>query len=338
MTDKKTVLVTGAGGFVGHHVVEHLLENTDWDVVGTYTYTHHGDPWRLEHLSNDPRLSLIHLDCAAPWGTIGERLAAQGVDYVLHLAADSHVDRSITDPVPFVQNNVNLTLHTMEWAKIAKPKLFIQFSTDEVYGPARDKELHAEWSPIVPSNPYSASKAAQEAIAISYWRTYDVPLIITNTMNVIGERQDMEKFVPMLIRGVNNGIVIPIHADDEGRPGSRFYIHARNVADALMFIINHYDGDYLLYKEGFKDRPERFNIVGEVEIDNLTLGLKVASNIGKELKYELLNFHAARPGHDRRYALDGAKLASIGWAPPVDFDESLRRTINWELKNRLWVK
>jgi len=141
----------------------------------------------------------------------------------------------------------------------------------------------------------------------------------------------------MLIRGVNSGTIIPIHADDEGRPGSRFYIHARNVADALMFIINRYADEHLLYKEGFKDRPERFNVVGEVEIDNLTLGLKVASNIGKELKYELLNFHAARPGHDRRYALDGARLASIGWVPPVDFDESLRRTINWELKNRAWA-
>lgn len=332
--ETKTVLVTGAGGFVGHHVVEHLLANTDWNVIGTYTYNHHGDPWRLEHLSNEPRLQLVHLDCAAPWGKIGERLAKQGVDYVLHLAADSHVDRSITDPVPFVQNNVNLTLHTMEWAKLAKPKLFVQFSTDEVYGPARDKELHAEWSAIIPSNPYSASKAAQEAIAISYWRTYDIPLIITNTMNVIGERQDEEKFVPMLIRGVNDGKSITIHADDEGRPGSRFYIHARNVADALLFLIHKYDGAHLLYQENIKDRPERFNVVGEVELDNLTLGLRVAQIIGKELKYELLNFHSARPGHDRRYALDGAHLASIGWEPPVNFDESLRRTIAWELRNR----
>lgn len=327
------VLVTGASGFVGHHVVEHLLENTAWNVYGTYTYAHRGDSWRLQHLTN-PRFTPVRLDCATPWTGVGERLANVGIDYVLHLAADSHVDRSITDPVPFVQNNVNLTLHTLEWARMAKPKLFIQFSTDEVYGPARDEILHGEWAPIIPSNPYSGSKAAQEAIAISYWRTYDVPLIITNTMNVIGERQDTEKFVPMLIRGVASGTTVTIHADDEGRPGSRFYIHARNVADALMFIVNQYADKDILYHEGFNDRPERFNIVGESEMDNLTMAFKVADAVGKPLNYELLNFHAARPGHDRRYALDGAKLADLGWVPPVDINTSIRRTVEWELANR----
>lgn len=334
MESKKIVLVTGASGFVGHHVVEYLLENTDWNIIGTYTYQHRGDPWRLKHLATNPRIILIRMDCAAPYGSLMDQFDGAKIDYVLHLAADSHVDRSITDPVPFVRNNVDLTLFTLEWARKSKPKLFIQFSTDEVYGPAPTGILHPEWSAIVPSNPYSASKAAQEAIAISYWRTYDIPLIVTNTMNVIGERQDTEKFVPMVINGVQSGQTVTIHADDEGRPGSRFYIHARNVADALMFIINKFKDEDIRYQEGLRDRPERFNIVGELEMDNLTMALKVAAAVGKPLNYELMNFHAARPGHDRRYALDGAKLAALGWQPPIDIDASIRRTVDWELSNR----
>ncbi len=331
---KTTVLVTGASGFVGHHVVEHLLGKTDWDVIGTYTYQHHGDPWRLKHLAGNPRLKLVRMDCAAPFGSLTDAFDNVTVDYVLHLAADSHVDRSITDPVPFIRNNVDLTLFTLEWARQAKPKLFIQFSTDEVYGPAPAGIQHEEWSPIVPSNPYSASKAAQEAIAISYWRTYDIPLIITNTMNVIGERQDVEKFVPMLIRGAQTGEIVTIHADDEERPGSRYYIHARNVADALLFIINKYKDEDILYRERLRDKPPRFNVVGEMEMDNLTMAFKVADAVGKTLNYKLVNFHAARPGHDRRYALDGARLANLGWVPPVDIDTSIRRTVVWELNNR----
>ena len=332
----KKVLVTGASGFVGHHIVEHLLTNTDWEIIGMYTFRHRGDPWRLSHLSDNPRLTLIRHDCAAPWGRVGESLA--DIDYVLNIASDSHVDRSIEEPVPFVRNNVDLALYTLEWARQAKPKVFVQFSTDEVYGPARDNELHAEWSPILPSNPYSASKAAQEAIAVSYWRTYDVPIIITNTMNVIGERQDDEKFVPILVSKIANGEEVPIHSDDNGRPGSRFYIHARNVADGLLFLLNRYADGVPSYNEYVNDRPERYNVVGEKEVDNLTLASMVAGVVGKPAKVKPVNFHAARPGHDRRYALDGAKLAALGWTPPIAFEESLTKTVQWELDNGRFSK
>jgi dTDP-glucose 4,6-dehydratase len=329
-----TVLVTGASGFVGHHVVEHILVNTDWNVIGTYTYQHRGDPWRLAHLVDNPRLTLLKLDCSAPWGRIGQSLYGK-VDYVFNIASQSHVDRSIEDPVPFIQNNVNLALHTLEWARLAKPKLFLQFSTDEVYGPAFNGQLHAEWSSILPSNPYSASKAAQEDIAISYWRTYGVPLVITNTMNVIGERQDAEKFVPLLIDNIRNSNSVPIHASASGEPGSRFYIHARNVADALVFLVNYYKAGPPLYTEDLITSPSRYNIVGEKEVDNLTLSREVANILGKELDYHLVNFHSARPGHDRRYALDGTLLAEIGWTPPVDFYKSLRSTVNWHVRHDL---
>lgn len=330
----RTALITGASGFVGHHVVEHLLAHTDWQVIGTYTYRHRGDPWRLRHLSSHPRLELIALDVAAPWGGVGDRL--RDIDYVVNLAAESHVDRSITDPVPFIRNNVDETLFTLEWARQANPKVFIQFSTDEVYGPARHDELHPEWAPIVPSNPYSASKAAQEAIAVAYWRTYGVPVVVTNTMNVIGERQDPEKFLPMVISNLRQGTPIPIHADRSGTPGSRFYIHASNVASAIVHLLNHFPDGAPRYQEGVQDRPERFHIVGDAEIDNLALASKVADIIGTPLHYNLIDFHNARPGHDRRYALDGTKLAALGWQPHLDLDASICRVVFWELDNRGW--
>ena len=221
----------------------------------------------------------------------------------------------------------------LEYAREAKPKAFIQFSTDEVYGAAPGETLHAEWSPILPSNPYAASKAAQEAIAISYWRTYGVPVVLTNTMNLFGERQDAEKFIPMLISKIARGEEVTIH----GRPdyiGKRFYIHCRNMADALLFVLKgdpqqYQDSDSLII-------PDRWNIVGEVEMDNLSVAQLIAEIIGQPLKYKLVDFHAARPGHDRRYALDGRKLAAAGWAPPVSFKESLRRVVQWTLESKVW--
>jgi dTDP-glucose 4,6-dehydratase len=216
----------------------------------------------------------------------------------------------------------------LELAREIKPKLFLQFSTDEVYGQAPTRINHKEWSPIIPSNPYSASKAMQEDACISYWRTYGVPLIITNTMNVFGERQDKEKFIPLCIQSILSGKTLNIHSYPDGKTaGSRFYIHARNVANAISFITDNIEPT----QHPFVDRPERFNIVGEKEIDNLTMASMIADIIGKPLKYKLVNFHSIRPGHDCRYALDGKKLADVGWKPKVSFEKSLRSTVLFTL-------
>jgi dTDP-glucose 4,6-dehydratase len=193
----KRILVTGIGGFVGSHFAEHILKNTDWEIVGIDSFRNKGDSLRLRHLAKEPRLTVHTHDLQAP---ISDRMieVIGSIDYVINIASDSHVDRSISDPVPFVENNVALILNVLEYCRRVKPSKLIQCSTDEVFGPALEGTAHTEWYPILPSNPYAASKAAQNAIAISYWRTYNVPLIITHCMNMIGERQDKEKFIPIL--------------------------------------------------------------------------------------------------------------------------------------------
>lgn len=331
----KRVLLTGAGGFFGSHLLRHLMMNTDWEFVCICSWKHKGTPERLENAINGldkDRVTVITHDLESP--ITPQTLKRIGkIDYILNIASNSHVDRSISDPVPFIMGNVALVVNMLELARELKPSLFLQFSTDEVYGAAPIGVDYKEWSTILPSNPYSASKAAQEAIAVSYWRTYNVPVIITNTMNLFGETQDAEKYTARLVKKIYDGETVTVHGS-EGNIGSRYYLHARNGADAVLFIVKNLKPTP--YSEEV-DRPDRYNIVGDIEMDNLELAKLVAEILGKELKYELEDFHASRPGHDRRYALDGSKLKDLGWKAPMDFKESLTNTINWTLKNPNWL-
>jgi dTDP-glucose 4,6-dehydratase len=222
----------------------------------------------------------------------------------------------------------------LEFAREYKPKVFIQFSTDEVFGVAPEGVNHKEWAELIPSNPYSASKACQESIAISYWRTYGIPLIITNTMNLFGETQDTEKYIAKAIRLIGKGEPVTVHGTPE-RIGSRFYLHARNMADALLFILNKLPPTP--YSEDHDIKPDRYNIVGDVELNNLEVVKEIALVLGKEVKYEFTDFHTTRPGHDRRYALDGSKLRALGWKSPLNFRTSLKKYIDWTLTNKMWL-
>ena len=342
------VLLTGAGGFVGHHTLAHLLKTTDWEIVATDSFRHFGISARIraifEELPNEvSRVKVLTHDLVAPIDLITAKEFGDP-DVIINMASESHVDRSILNPRPFVENNVALTLTILEYARtLPNLKLFIQIGTDEVYGPAPTGISHPEWSSQVPSNPYSASKSAQEAIAISYWRTFNVPVILTNTMNIIGERQDVEKFVPLIIRSLQELIPVPVHALEENgqwKSGSRFYLHARNQADALRFLITNFINTPHRYSDGF-ERPERFNVKGETEISNDELVVLVAKLMGITLpKRELVKFinvEGTRPGHDLRYALNGDKLIELGWKPPIAFEESLERTVNWTVKNPIWI-
>jgi dTDP-glucose 4,6-dehydratase len=323
------VILTGCCGFIGHHTVEHLLKNTDWDIIGIdkLSYASKGfERLRNFNALNNPKFKLLTWDLTVPLsqGLIQE---IGSIDIIIHMAAETHVDNSIKDPVPFVLNNIHSTLNLLEYArKLPNLKCFLSFSTDEVFGPAPKNIMYKECDRHNPGNPYAASKSASENICLSYENTYKVPVIIINVMNAMGERQHVEKYIPKVIKAVLNDELVQIHSDDDKVPGSRFYIHARNIADALLFIL----------KNG--KIGEKYNITGQREVNNFELAQMIAKIIGKSLKYELVNFHADRPGHDLRYALDGQKLFDLGWHLPKTFDESLEKTVKWTLNNLEWLE
>lgn len=339
MSRMTKLLLTGAAGFIGAHTLQHFFEKTDWDLIGVDSLEHHGDYRRIEQvLSKNPewkqRFRFIQKDLAKlKPPNFAKRIGK--VDHIINMASESHVDRSISDPVPFIKNNVDLTLMMLEVARITKPETFIQISTDEVYGPMYD-EPYVEWSTAIPSNPYSASKAAQESIAIAYWRTYGVPVIITNTMNNIGEMQDVEKFVPMLIRDTLAGKPAKVHGTQHAI-GTRYYLHARNHADALLFILKTQPPKPYWPEKGYI-KPDRYNIVGDARVSNLEMAGMVAKILGKPLKYHLIDFHTTRPGHDMHYGLNGDKLRELGWQQPLGFEESLKTTVENYMKHPYWLE
>jgi len=331
------ILLTGASGFVGSHVLRHLLANTDREITCPVTFRHRGNSDRIASAlaGNDAwhqRVRVVICDLAAPVSaTTAVRFGP--VDEIWNVASDSHVDRSIAGPARFTENNVSLVLHLLDYARQVRPRLFLQMSTDEVYGPAPPGYAHAEWDRILPSNPYSASKAAQEAISISYWRTYGVPVVITNTMNIIGQMQDPEKMVPKTIRSLVRGDPVIVHVSPDGVPGSRYYLHARNLADACLWISRTREPQ--MYPE--HDVPLRYHIVGEREVTNTDLAAWIGDILGIEPQLKPVSFHESRPGHDLRYALDGCKITADGWKAPVPFGESLQQTVLWSVAHPAWL-
>lgn len=336
----KRVLLTGVGGFVGAHMLAHIMKETDWHVVAVDSFRHKGKTDRVADLLDvypeyRQRMTVVTHDLTAPISDVLDRRIGH-IDYVLSIASESHVDRSIEEPRPFIENNVSLILTLLEWARARKEtdpiEKFLHTSTDEVYGPAYDVD-HKEGAPHRPSNPYSASKSAQEAICYGYWRTYGLPIMITNTMNMIGQLQDTEKFVPKIIKAIQEDGTVKVHVSPEGTPGSRYYLHARNQCDAQVYILNNIEPTQYPSLD-----LERFNIVSDDEIDNLQMVDLVADILGKKPKVELQNFHESRPGHDLRYGLDGTKMKELGWAPKVSLDEGLKTTVNWYKEHKEWLQ
>lgn len=330
MTTK--ILVTGGNGFIGHHLCEHLLKNTDWEILimDRLSYAANGferlkdvkcyDEKRVRHFCHDFTLAISD-------GLLRE---LQAVDYIIHMGAETHVDNSIKDPEPFIRSNILGTMNILQFArKCLRLKRMIYFSTDEVFGPAPLSTVprgYKEWDRYNSTNPYSASKAGGEELCLAWSNCYGLPVIVTHTMNVFGERQHPEKFIPKTIRMIMNGETIMIHADPTKTvSGSRFWIHARNVSEAVMFLLAQ------------SQTREKYNIVGEKEVSNLDMAKFIAKTIGKDLHYELVNFHGDRPGHDLRYGLDGSKLFEMGHTYPKNFEESLTKTILWTLENPKWL-
>ena len=329
---KTKLLITGGNGFIGHHVCEHFLKNTDWniDIIDKMTYASFGYD-RLKDVQCYDNIRIRHFawDVIQP---IEEYLLEElnDANYIIHLGAETHVDKSIEDATPFVMSNIVGTLNVLELARrCSNLKKMIYFSTDEIFGPASVIEKpngFSEWDPYNSTNPYSATKAGGEELCLAFANTHKVPALITHTMNVFGERQHPEKFIPMTIRKVRNEEEVIIHSDPSKRiPGSRFWIHARNVAEAISFLLD----------QG-KIR-DKYNIVGECEVDNLEMARQIAGTLGKTLRYRMVDFHSSRPGHDLRYALDGSKMFSLGFTYPKSFGESLSKTILWTCANTRWL-
>lgn len=327
----KTILITGGCGFIGHHFVEHVLINTDWNIIilDKLNYASLGLA-RLRDLGvfENSRVKVLTYDLQYKM-TIGmEKEIGYKVDYIVHMAAETHVDNSIAEPVEFIHNNVMSTVHLLEFArKCTNLQIFFYFSTDEVYGPALNDKLFKEDERHNPTNPYSASKSSAEQICVAYGNTYNIPLIRINVMNAFGERQHVEKFIPKVMKMLLEDKTVLIHSyPDKTQSGSRFYIHARNIASAVLFLI----------KNG--NIGESYNLTGEREISNLEMAQMIANVMKKELKYDLVDFHSSRPGHDLRYGLSGEKMEDMGWKSPVGFEESLRKTVEWTIEHKEWLE
>lgn len=336
----KKVLLTGAGGSIGVHFLAHIMHNTDWSIVATDSFRHKGRFDRIVRICQDnpewlERIKTISHDLSTPFSE-KETESLETIDCIINLASLSDVQASIDDPVPFIRNNVEITLNLLELARRIKPKVFLQFSTDEVYGPAEINHQRPEWSTILPSNPYSASKACQEAIAISYWRSYTVPLIIVNTMNNFSEMQQPSKYPVKIQKAVKDDKEVVIHTSSNGQIGTRYYLHSRNAADAVLFILKNTSPYF--HKPGEIDRPDRYNVVGDIQLNNLELAETIAKLMDKELKYKLVDFHSEQPGHDIHYGLDGSKLRQLGWIAPHSFEESMKNTIEWQEQNPEWIQ
>jgi len=342
----KRVLLTGGAGFIGHHIIDLFLEKTDWEIVSLDRLDYSGNLNRLHEVvskypaNQQKRVKIVWHDLKAEISEITKNLIGD-VNIILHLAASSHVDRSISHPMEFVMDNTVGTVHLLNYARTLKNlERLIYFSTDEIFGVAPPGVSYKERDRYNSTNPYSASKAAAEEFCVAYENTYKLPIFITHTMNVYGERQHPEKFIPMVIRKVRDNELITIHSDPTKTvAGSRFYIHARDVADAMLFLLTLspeklkqvYTPDY-----GGAKCP-KFNIVGKEEIDNLSLVKIIAAAQNKEPIYEMVDFHTSRPGHDLRYALDGSYMKSLGWEPRKTLTERINDLSSWSLNNSEWL-
>jgi dTDP-glucose 4,6-dehydratase len=329
---KNRTLITGGCGFVGHHMVEHLLKNDDCEIIIIDRLDVSGNLNRLTELpiweKEGKRVSFIWHDMKAEMqnNTILKSQIGK-INTILHIGASSHVDRSIEDPLSFVMDNVVGTCNILNYARTQENlDNFVYFSTDEIFGPAPLGVNYKENDRYNSGNPYSASKAGGEELCMAFHNTYKLPVMVTHCMNIFGERQHPEKFIPLCIRNSFTGGKITIHANKLlTEAGSRYYIHAKNVCSAVQFLLRN-------GKHG-----EKYNIVGEKEVDNLTLAKLISSFVGKELNYEMVDFHSSRPGHDLRYALDGSKLELMGWKPINNLEKSIENLVDWSLKNPKWI-
>jgi dTDP-glucose 4,6-dehydratase len=312
------ILVTGGAGFIGSNFIRYLLARHAADeVVNLDALKYSGNLETLADIADDPRYRFVHGDIADAEIVCK---AVQGAAVVVNFAAESHVDRSIEDPEAFLHTNVNGTLVLLQAARRAEVQCFVQVSTDEVYGSLGPGGCFVESSPLRPSSPYAASKAAADLLALSFWTTYHLPVVVTRCSNNFGPYQFPEKVIPLFVTNALADELLPLYGD------------GMNVRD-WIYVEDHCAALDLVLRGG---RPgEIYNIGASSERSNRELTELILSILDKPLS--LIRYVSDRPGHDRRYALDATKMrAEFDWRPLHTFDDALRRTVLWYRDHPAW--
>jgi dTDP-glucose 4,6-dehydratase len=313
------IFVTGGAGFIGSNFIRHVLGGSDkYAVVNYDKLTYAGNLANLDSVAGHPNYQFVKGDISdAP----AVEAAMRGCDAVVHFAAESHVDRSIYEPATVIETNIKGTFTLLETArKISAPR-FVHISTDEVYGDISPAHFADENSPLRPSSPYSASKAASDLLVLSYVRTYAFPGIITRSSNNYGPYQFPEKFLPLMITNALDDKSLPIYGDGKQE---RDWLHVEDNCRGILSVLE--SGRI----------GEVYNIGGRDLEENLTMVRRILELTGKP--ESLLSYVQDRPGHDRRYALDCAKIdTELGWRPEISLDAGLRQTLEWYKNNKKWV-
>ena len=332
--DKRKILITGGAGFIGSHVVRLFLNKyPNYEIYNLDVLTYAGNLENLRDIEAAPNYHFLKVDIN-DGSAINELFELEKFDAVIHLAAESHVDRSITDPLAFVKTNVIGTMNLLNaakecWKDNFKDKLFYHISTDEVYGSLGETGLFTESTSYDPNSPYSASKASSDHFVRAYGETYGLPYIISNCSNNYGPNQFPEKLIPLFINNIINNKNLPVYGDGK---------YTRD----WLYVLDHAIAIDLAFHKG--EIKETYNIGGFNEWQNIDLIKLLCSIMDDKLQREkgsskkLISFIKDRPGHDKRYAIDASKInKELGWKPSVTFEEGLEKTVSWYLDNQLWT-
>jgi dTDP-glucose 4,6-dehydratase len=311
-------LVTGGAGFIGAHLIQTWLKSdSKVSIVNLDKLAYSGDLARLEPIRSEPRYHFVKGDICDP-ETV--RKAMEGCQFVVHLAAESHVDRSLLDGKEFIRTNVEGTRVLLDEAKRAGVERFVQVSTDEVYG-SRSEGYFKEGDPLAPSSPYSAAKAAGDLLAHAYWVSFKLPVIITRGANTYGPFQFPEKVVPLFVSNALMGEKLPLYGDGKQ---VRNWIYVEDHARAILHALK-------------KGRPGQiYNISSSVEMKNIDLTKRLLRLLGKS--DSMVKRVKDRQGHDRRYAIDSSKLRALGWNEKHTFDRAFADTVLWYERHQGWWK